>query len=104
MEEAIRETARRRAIQQAYNEEHGITPATVKKAVHDLLMRKVDKKRKAERMTIDVMKKSVNLLDPAQKKKLIKALEKEMLEKAKNMEFEEAAVLRDEIASLKEES
>ena len=104
MTAAIRETERRRGIQQAYNDEHGITPETVRKAVHDLLIRKVEKKKGAERMTIDVMKENVNLLDPVQKKKLIKALEKEMLEKAKNMEFEEAAVLRDEIKELKGES
>ncbi len=104
MTAAIRETERRRRIQQAYNEEHGITPETVRKAVHDLLVRKVEKKKGAERMTIDVMKENVNLLDPVQKKKLIKALEKEMLEKARNMEFEEAAVLRDEIQDLKGES
>ena len=104
MKAAIRETRRRRAIQQAYNDEHGITPETVKKAVHDILIRKVEKKKNAEKMTIDVMKKNVNLLDPKQKNKLIKALEKEMLEKAKNMEFEEAAVLRDEIKELKGEN
>ncbi len=101
MKAAMKETDRRRAIQQAYNEEHGITPETVKKAVHDILIRKVEKKKNAEKMTIDVMKKNVNLLDPKQKSKLIKALEKEMLEKAKNMEFEEAAVLRDEIQELR---
>jgi len=101
MEEAINETNRRREIQQQYNEKHGITPETVRKTVQDILIRKVDQKKKAEEMTVAVMKNSVNLLDPAQKKKLIKALEKEMLEKAKNMEFEEAAVLRDEIADLK---
>ena len=104
MTAAIGETERRRRIQQAYNDEHGITPETVRKAVHDLLIRKVEKKKGAERMTIDVMKENVNLLDPVQKKKLIKALEREMLEKAKNMEFEEAAVLRDEIRELKGES
>ncbi len=103
MKEAIKETFRRREIQQKYNEEHGITPETVKKAVQDILLRKADKKKEAEKMTVAVMKENVNLLDPAQKKKLIKALEKEMLEKAKNMEFEEAAVLRDEIADLKGE-
>ncbi|OQY33101.1 MAG: excinuclease ABC subunit B [Spirochaetaceae bacterium 4572_59] len=104
MTAAIRETERRRVIQQAYNDEHGITAVTVTKAVQDLLLRKVEKKKSAERMTIDVMKKNVNLLDPSQKKKLIKALEKEMLEKAKNMEFEEAAILRDEIRELKGET
>jgi len=101
MTEAINETNRRRRIQQEYNDAHGITPETVRKSVQDILIRKADQKKKAEEMTVSVMKKSVNLLDPAQKKKLIKALEKEMLEKAKNMEFEEAAVLRDEIAELK---
>lgn len=101
MVEAIAETNRRREIQQKYNDDHGITPATVKKAVQDILIRKTDQKKKAEQMNVHVMKENVNLLDPKQKKKLIKALEKEMLEKAKNMEFEEAAVLRDEIAELK---
>ncbi len=101
MKEAIQETGRRRAIQEGYNKEHGITPATVKKAVQDILIRKADEKRKVSEVNIAVMKEGTNLLDPAQKKKLIKALEKEMLEKAKNMEFEGAAVLRDEIANLK---
>ena len=52
---------------------------------------------------MEMMKNSTNLFDPKQKKRLIKALENEMLEKAKNMEFEEAAVLRDEISRLKGE-
>ncbi|MDC7239078.1 MAG: excinuclease ABC subunit UvrB [Spirochaetales bacterium] len=104
MREAITETNRRREIQQKYNDDHGITPATVKKAVQDILIRKTDQKKKAEEMNVHMMKENVNLLDPKQKKKLIKALEKEMLEKAKNMEFEEAAVLRDEIAELKGEA
>ncbi|MBF9015030.1 MULTISPECIES: excinuclease ABC subunit UvrB [unclassified Oceanispirochaeta] len=103
MKEAIAETNRRREIQQKYNDDHGITPASVTKAVQDILIRRTDGKKKAEEMNVHVMKENVNLLDPKQKKKLIKALEKEMLEKAKNMEFEEAAVLRDEIAELKGE-
>ncbi len=104
MREALEETRRRRAIQMAYNKAHGITPETIKKSVQDILIRKGDQKKQAEKMTVDVMKQSTNLLDPAQRKKLIKALEKEMLEKAKNMEFEEAAVLRDEIAALKKDN
>lgn len=102
MTSAIAETDRRRTIQLTYNEQHGITPESVRKEIKDILVRRVDKKRAAERMSIDVMKKSTNLLDPKQKKRLIKALENEMLERAKNMEFEEAAVLRDEINHLRE--
>ena len=102
MEAAISETDRRRGVQLAYNTAHGITPESVKKEIHDILLRRVDEKRAAEKMSIDVMMKSTNLLDPKQKNRLIRALENEMTERAKNMEFEEAAVLRDEIKHLKE--
>ncbi len=101
MESAINETNRRRERQMRYNEEMGITPQTIKKEIHDIILRKADEKQAAQRVNIAAMKEQTNLLDPAQKKKLIKALEKEMLEKAKNLEFEEAALLRDEIEALK---
>jgi excinuclease ABC subunit B len=52
--------------------------------------------------TIEVLKKSYNVLIPAQRKQLIMALESEMLEHAKNLEFEQAAAIRDEIAKVKE--
>lgn len=102
MHRAITETNRRRDIQIAYNREHNITPETVRKEIQDILIRKSGEKKRAEKMNIDMMKKSTNLLDPKQKKSLIKALENEMLERAKNMEYEEAAVLRDEISRLRE--
>ena len=102
MHRAITETNRRRDIQVAYNREHNITPETVRKEIQDILIRKSDEKKRAEKMNIDMIKKSTNLLDPKQKKSLIKALENEMLERSKNMEYEEAAVLRDEISRLKE--
>ena len=101
MEEAISETNRRRAIQNAYNEEHGITPQTIKKAIQDILMRRKDEKKLSEKVSIDVLKNSYNVLIPEQRKKLIKALEGEMIELAKDLEFERAAVVRDEIENLK---
>ncbi len=102
MKKAIAETDRRRSIQTAYNEANGITPQTIRKEIQDILVRRSESKRKAEQMSIDVMKKSTNLLDLKQKKRLIIALENEMTERAKNLEYEEAAVLRDEIKKLRE--
>jgi len=102
MNSAILETGRRRGIQIEYNRVHGIKPQSIKKNVQDILVRRGEEKRTAEKMGIEMMKKSINLLDSRQKKRLIKALENEMLERAKNMEYEGAAVLRDEIKQLKE--
>ena len=102
MKNAINETERRRSIQQEYNRKHGITPKTIQKEIQDILVRRTNEKKAAEKMSVDLMKKSANLLDPVQRKRLIKALEKEMLERAKNLEFEQAALLRDEIKNLKE--
>ncbi|MCL2810160.1 MAG: excinuclease ABC subunit B [Treponema sp.] len=102
MEKAINETNRRREAQIAYNEKHGITPATVKKAIEDILTRHIEEAQTATGATIEVLKKSYNMLIPAQRKQLIKALENEMLEHAKNLEFEQAAAIRDEIAKIKD--
>jgi len=101
MAAAIGETERRRAVQEEYNRKHGITPQTIRKAIHDILQREREEKQNVERMSIDILKKSFNVLIPSQRAALVKALEKEMLEHAKNLEFEEAAVLRDEIEKIK---
>jgi excinuclease ABC subunit B len=102
MEEAIAETHRRRAVQEAYNREHNITPRTIKKAIVDILQRQTEERRGNEQVNIDVIKKSYNVLIPKERKALVKALEAQMLEHAKNLEFEEAAACRDEIARIKE--
>ena len=102
MRQAIDETNRRREIQIAYNKKHGITPATVKKAIADILTRHIEEADDAAAGTIEVLKKSYNVLIPAQRKQLIRALESEMLEHAKNLEFEQAAAIRDEIARVRE--
>ncbi|MCY4483833.1 MAG: excinuclease ABC subunit UvrB [Spirochaetaceae bacterium] len=102
MREAIAETARRRKIQLAYNTEHGITPTTIIKAVQDLLVRKTDEKVSAEKLDIEVVKQRFNVLVPKERRALIRTLEKEMLELAKDLEYERAAVVRDEIEKLRE--
>ncbi len=101
MQRAIEETDRRRAIQQEYNEAHGITPISIRKSIHDILTRQKEEKRSDEEKQLEILKKSYNIVVPTERKKLISVLEKEMLEHAKNLEFEQAAVLRDEIESLK---
>ncbi|GHV96266.1 UvrABC system protein B [Spirochaetia bacterium] len=102
MDKAITETNRRREAQIAYNKAHGITPATVKKAIADILIRHAEEAEDAAATSIEVLKKSYNVLIPAQRKQLVKALENEMLEHAKNLEFEQAAAIRDEIARIGE--
>ena len=97
MKRAIDETARRRKIQQEYNEIHGIVPKTIKKKVHDVIQatKAVDEKTKKglekdpESMSIDELKK------------YIKKLDKEMKLAASDLHFEKAAAIRDEIINLK---
>ena len=100
MEEAITETARRREIQEEYNKEHGITPKTVKKAVEDILERqKIDAEEEVE-IELSALKKSANLFVPAERKKLLAALKRQMEEYADNMEYEQAAIVRDQILEI----
>jgi excinuclease ABC subunit B len=102
MQEAIAETDRRRKIQSDYNQANGITPQSIVKAVQDLLVRKADEKRSAEKLDIEVLKSRYNVLVPAERKTLTRELEKEMLELAKDLEYERAAIVRDEIAKLQD--
>jgi excinuclease ABC subunit B len=101
---AIEETTRRRAIQELFNQENGITPTTISKSIQDILVRKREEKRRSEEVNIEVLTKSYNILVPKEKRALVKALEEEMFELAKNLEFERAAVVRDEIKRIKEMS
>ncbi|MBD5448402.1 MAG: excinuclease ABC subunit B [Treponema sp.] len=100
IKEAVGETRRRREIQQKYNEEHGITPHTVSKAVQDILIRQQKDAEANEAVQLDVLKKSVNLFDAKQRKKLIDALKKEMSACADRLEYEQAAAIRDQIAEI----
>ena len=101
MKEALDETKRRRSIQEAYNKEHGITPKTVAKAVGDILVRQNEEKKEIVHTELSVIKAATNMFIPGQRKKLLKAMEKQMAEHAERLEFEEAAVIRDEIEEIK---
>ncbi|WGK69526.1 excinuclease ABC subunit UvrB [Candidatus Haliotispira prima] len=101
MNTCIRETKRRRQMQQEYNEQHGITPTTIRKNIQVILERHLKEKTEGVNENVQIMRKNTNLLNSGQRNKLIRTLEREMLEKAKNLEFEEAVILRDEIEKLK---
>ena len=90
------ETARRRAIQQKYNEEHGITPQTIKKAVRDLIS--ISKAVAKEEQTFA---KDPESMDEKELKKLIATVEKNMRKAAADLNFEAAAELRDKMTDLK---
>ena len=100
MESAVKETTRRRQVQEAYNKEHGITPATIKKAVEDILVHEQKDARDEATMDLEVLKNGVNLFRAADRKKLIKRLKQEMEACAERMEYEQAAVYRDQIKEL----
>lgn len=100
MEAAVRETKHRREVQQAYNKEHGITPTTIKKAVEDILVHEQKEARDEATMDLEVLKQGLNLFRAADRKKLIKRLTQEMTACAERMEYEQAAVYRDQIREL----
>ena len=101
MKEAIEETEHRRAVQMAYNKEHGITPRTIRKAVEDILERQMKDAEEIQQEELKIQRSSYNLLVEKDRKKYIRALEKEMRECAERLEFEKAATIRDEIEAVK---
>ena len=96
MRRAISETNRRREIQQQYNEEHGITPTTIKKAVRELIA--ISKAANTSGVTLE---KDVESMSDKELEKLIKELNKKMHRAAAELNFEEAAAIRDQITNIR---
>ena len=90
MAKAMSETNRRRALQQAYNEAHGITPETVRNAIRSVL-----------EITRKVEETSAAVLNDEEREALMRQIEEEMISAAKELEFERAAQLRDRLLSLR---
>ncbi|TWU33350.1 excinuclease ABC subunit UvrB [Novipirellula artificiosorum] len=95
MKMAIEETSRRRQIQQKYNEEHGITPETIRKAIRAGIESDVAQQKKATAAASEAAETYITL-------EYVEALEREMLSAAEDLEFERAASLRDRVLQLKE--
>lgn len=93
---AMEETKRRRLIQQAYNEKHGITPQTIKKAVRDLIS--ISKKVASTDLELD---KGIESMSPQELEKLIQKITKQMKKAAAELDFETAAELRDRLSEIK---
>lgn len=98
MKSAIEETNRRRIIQQKYNEEHGITPTTIKKAVRDLI--RISKVIEKEDVTLE---KDLESMDEKELETLAKTIEKQMKKAAAELNFEVAASLRDQMVEIKQQ-
>jgi excinuclease ABC subunit B len=96
MKRALDETARRRELQEAYNEEHGITPQSIKKSIRDLITNEV------EEAPIKEAEKDIESMTKKELEENIKKLTKKMNQAAAELNFEMAAVLRDELKKYKE--
>lgn len=103
MRRAIDETNRRREIQLAHNKKHGITPASIRKAVKDIVQATRAAEEKAEYRHKKRDKARIKQLPPEKLAEHIARLEEEMYKAAEKLEFERAAELRDEIADLRQE-
>lgn len=99
MNKAISETARRRKIQAEYNEAHGITPQTIKKAVRDL----ISISKKVEKENYDMDKQELESMSAKELEALAKKLSKKMQTAASELNFELAAELRDQLMEVRKE-
>lgn len=114
MDKVIKETERRREVQMEYNKEHGIEPATILKTYEEIMSttivadnkakyderkgkKKGEEKKSSLRIITDPLQNKIN---KEQRRELIEQLKKEMVNAAKDLEFERAAELRDEITRL----
>ncbi|CAN7220845.1 excinuclease ABC subunit UvrB [Polaromonas sp. LjRoot131] len=104
MKKAMGETERRRNKQIAFNLEHGITPRSVVKRIRDLIDGVYSEKSGKEAEKIEMQKALVEDMSEKDIAREIKRLEKQMIEHAKNLEFEKAARVRDQLHSLKEQA
>ncbi|WP_053377585.1 excinuclease ABC subunit UvrB [Paenibacillus sp. FJAT-27812] len=99
MDRAIKETERRRTIQLAYNEKHGVTPQTIRKKVHDVIEATKVAEQKADYLT----EAGAGKMNKKDRLALVQRLEADMKDAAKNLQFERAAELRDALLELRAE-
>jgi excinuclease ABC subunit B len=104
MKRAIDETERRRAKQVAFNEEHGITPRSIRKEVRDMIDGVYSAAASKEMEKQEIQRAMVEDMSEKDVAREIKRLEKQMLEHARNLEFEKAARVRDQLALLKQQA
>jgi excinuclease ABC subunit B len=104
MQRAIGETERRRAKQEAFNETNGITPISIKKHIKDLIDGVYSPQDDQKKLKVLEESAAVEMLSEKDLGKRIKLLERQMLEHARNLEFEKAARLRDQLALLREQA
>ncbi len=98
MQKAIDETNRRRSIQMKYNEEHGITPQTIKKAVREVM--RISKKVEASGFDIE---KDLESMNKKELEVVVQKIKKKMNQAAADLNFEEAAALRDQMMEIKKQ-
>ena len=107
MKETIEETRRRRSIQEAYNKQHGIVPKTIIKAIGDILEhhdgQQEEQAVESGDAYLNEVRKHANLFNPKERKKVIDLLKKEMTEAAERLDYETAAIYRDQIQEIQQQ-